>query len=180
MEVDFDDIRDEEAFWLYFLAVSFPLAFDEGDEMTLGEFIEENCECDSEWVDEFVGFDEETFDEEDGHSDDPASVAVQTSGGEYVIQYHPGDVVYLKDGKQIASTGAHYDLHKLSFAKFVQYAEELGDPEKALLLLPIVFIGEDDADKAAEYIGGLMEELPLEEEDCELITPMIVQGLIKT
>lgn len=64
---------------------------------------------DTDRVDEFMG-----FDEEDGLSDDPASLSVQT-----------------------ACTGPHYAVHKPDFAKFVQYAEEMNDPQKALLLLPI-------------------------------------------
>lgn len=176
--VEFEQVAGNPYFWLYYLSVCFPLAFDEEEEMTLADFIYENYDCDGEaaaWVDAFVQFSEEIMQAHDGHAEDPTTVVVKAAAEEYAVQFHPGDTIFFRNGQEIGSTGPNYDVQKLSFSAFVRLYQAIGFA--SALVLPMVCVKEAESEQAAVLIRSLLSRMQLEEEHLDLVTDMIVAGL---
>ena len=174
--IAFEEIKNNPFFWLYFLSTGFPLAVDAEEDIDLSDFMMENYACDtaeSEWLHSFLQCTDNILNENDGYIDNPTSMIID----EYTIQYHPGDTLYLHKGKIIASTGAHYDIHQLDFPHFQAITEKLDDFQKALLLLPIVFIKPSEQNSAEELIRKLLLNLPVKPEHHHKITDMILEGI---
>ncbi|MBR1555625.1 MAG: immunity protein 19, partial [Oscillospiraceae bacterium] len=172
------EIENNPDFWLYFLSVSFPLAYDETEDIALADFIYENyvCESDaSEWVSEFVQYSENIMQTNDGYAENPTSVRITANQDEYIIQYHAGDTLYFKNQKEIASTGAHYDIHKIAFEDFIKINRECG--LISALLLPIVWLDESEINDADALIQIFLDKIPVKEEHRSQITDMIIEGL---
>lgn len=178
--VSFDEIKGNEYFWLYFLSTAFPLAIDTEEDIGLSDFIYENYDCvssASDWVDSFVQYTDGIMEENDGYADDPTSVVISAGNEEYIIQYHPGDTLYLYNGKVIASTGPHYDINKLDFQLFRSITEKIDDFQKAILLLPIVSVKESEEKSAKELINKFILKLPINPEHHDKIIDMIIEGI---
>ncbi len=178
--VEFDEIKNNEFFWLYFLSTAFPLAIDIKEDITLSNFIYENYDCvstASDWVDSFVQYTDSIMKENDGYVDNPTSIVLSVENEEYIVQYHPGDTLYLHNGKTIASTGPHYDIHKLDFQLFQSITDKIDDSQKTILILPIVSINESEEKEAKELIYKLILKLPVKSNHCDKIVNMIIEGL---
>lgn len=178
--VEFDEIKSNEFFWLYFFSTAFPLAIDTKEDVCLSDFIYENYDCvsaASEWVDSFVQYTDGVMEENDGYTDNPTSVVLSVENEEYIVQYHPGDTLYLQNGRTIASTGPHYDIHKLDFQLFQSITEKIDDFQKTLLILPIVSIKKSEEKVAKELIYKLILKLPVKSDHHNKIVDMIIEGL---
>lgn len=178
--VEFDEIRSNAYFWLYFLATAFPLAMDTEEDTDLSDFIYEYYEQTSdasEWIDAFVQYTDGIMEENDGYADDPTSVVLAVENEEYIIQYHPGDTVYLRNRETFASTGPHYDIHKLDFQQFQAITKTIDDFQKAVLLLPVVYIKESEVQEAEALICQLLLKMPVRPEHRSRITDMIIEGI---
>jgi len=178
--VAFDEIRDNEYFWLYFLSTAFPLAMDVAEDINLNEFIDNNYDCEtdaSEWVDSFVQYTEEVMDDGDGYVDEPNAISVSVENEEYIIEYHPGDTLYFQNGKLIASTGPEYEVHVITFEHFRHLTEKIDDFFKAILILPLVYVEQSEEAAAKELVNKLIEELPIYSWHRSLIADMIIEGL---
>ena len=178
--IKFEDIKDNNYFWLYYLSTSFPLAIDAKEDVSLSEYIYENYDCvtsASEWVNSFVQYTDNIIEENDGYVENPTSIIFSVDNEEYTIQYHPGDTLYLYNGSLIASTGPHYDIHKISFQLLQSITNKIDDVQKALLILPIVYINQFEEEKSKNLIHKLIVELPINSEHYDKITDMIVEGL---
>lgn len=178
--VEFNDIKNNEFFWLYFLSTSFPLAIDIKEDIDLSDFIYENYDCvsaTSEWIDSFVQYTDGIMEENDGYADNPTSIVLSVENEEYIVQYHPGDTLYLQNGRTIASTGPHYDIHKLDYQLFQSITERIDDFQKAILILPIVSIKSSEEKVAKELISQLIQKLPVKSTHHNKIVEMIIEGL---
>lgn len=178
--VDFNEIKDNECFWLYFFSTAFPLALDADEDISLSEFIYENYDCiseASEWVDSFVQYTDGIMEENGGYAENPTSVVLKAENDEFVIQYHPGDTLYFQNGDAIGSTGPHYDIHKLDFQMFQSVTEKTDDFQKAILILPIVSVRKSEARAAKELISELIMKLPVRPEHRTKIIGMILEGI---
>ena len=176
--INFKEIENNPDFWLYFLSVSFPLAYDETEDIALADFIYENYICGSdasEWVSEFVQYSEHIMQMNDGYAENPTSVMITANQEEYIIQYHPGDTLYFKNQKEIASTGAHYDIHKIAFEDFIKINQECGFI--SILLLPIVRLDESEIPDADALIQAFLAKMPVREEHRIQLSDMIIEGL---
>ena len=177
--IEFDEIQNNIHFWLYFLSVTFPLAVNPQNDTDLSDFISENYDCNSasEWVNSFLFPDENPYDDNDGYSDNPVTVAVKADNQEYTVQFHQGDTLFLLNEKLIASTGSHYDIHKISFQNFIHLTEKIQNPKKSLLILPIAYINECDVKSAEKFVSGLISELNINLPHINIISEMIIEGL---
>lgn len=175
--IDFKEIENCSYFWLYFLSTAFPLAYDEKEDINLAEFIYENYDLEiaNEWIDEFVQYNEDIMQENDGYSENPTAIVIETNGDKYTVQYHPGDTLYFKEDEEISSTGAHYDIHKITFSNFATIKQNCGFI--SVLLLPIVYINETEVDEAFSMIQTFLEKMPVNEEHRNQITNMIIEGI---
>lgn len=175
--VDFKEIKSCSYFWLYFLSTAFPLAYDDEGDIDLAEFIYENYDLEiaNEWIDEFVQYRENIMQESDGYSEEPTAIVIDTNGDKYTVQYHPGDTLYFKGDKKIASTGAHYDIHTITYGDFVAINQKCGFI--SVLLLPIVYINEAEENDAFSMIKTFLQKLPVNVEHRSQITNMIIEGI---
>ena len=79
--VQYDDVKENKDFWRYFFCVNFPCAEDKDSDMSLLEIIEEKYEISKKWQDEFTGFYEGVFDENDGYVNDPSTLKIELKKG---------------------------------------------------------------------------------------------------
>lgn len=178
--IEFDEIKSNEFFWLYFLSTAFPLAINTKEDIDLSDFIYENYGCNpsaSEWIDSFVQYTDGIMEENDGYVDNPTSVVLWIENQEYIVQYHPGDTLYLQNGRIIASTGSHYDIHKFDFQLFQSITERIDDFQKAILILPIISVKKSEEKVAKELIYKLILKLPIKSEHRNKIVDMIIEGV---
>lgn len=178
--IEFDEIKNNKYFWLYFLSTAFPLAIDTKEDIGLSDFIYENYDCVSEasdWVDTFVQYNDSIMEENDGYADNPTSIVISLDDEEYIIQYHPGDTLYLQNGSIIASTGPHFDIHKIGFQLFQSITEKIYDLQKAILILPIVYVKKSEEKSAKELIHKMIQNLPVNHEHQNKIIDMIIEGI---
>lgn len=175
--VEFKEIESSSYFWLYFLSTAFPLAYDETEDINLAEFICENYDLDAagKWVNKFVQYNESIMQYNDGYAENPTAVVIAQNKDIYTIQYHPGDTLYFKGIDEIASTGANYDIHKITFEDFVNINKSCGFI--SVLLLPIVFINESEINDAYSLIQAFLEKMPVKKKHRSKITNMIIEGL---
>lgn len=175
--VEFKEIESSSYFWLYFLSTAFPLAYDETKDIGLTEFIYENYDLDAAgaWIDEFVQYHESIMQDNDGYTENPTAIVIAKDRDTYTVQYHPGDTLYFKGDDVIASTGAHYDIHKITFKDFVTINKSCGFI--SVLLLPIVCINETEINDAYFLIQTFLEKLPVKKKHRRQIINMIIEGL---
>lgn len=177
---DIKHIINNRRFWVYFLSVAFPLAFDEEDDH-LQELICERYDVaeDSEnmkWYRNFVQYYDNVFDENDGYIDDPTSVVITAEKDRYIIQFHPGDILYFLNGKQIGCTGPHYKVHQISLPALTKAFEAADEPASTALLLPMLFIRDSEISAAKELLGKMLKAVPLERELLDTAISLIING----
>jgi hypothetical protein len=177
--ISFYEIRHNRYFWLYFLSVCFPLDMDENQEIPLCDYIYENFDCGGEadaWVNKFVQFSEEIMEKHDGYAENPTAVQFSIGDGTFTVQFHPGDTVFYHNDKVVGSTGGHYRIHNLSFAGFQNFAARLSDSNLAILMLPLIYVTEQESDAARAVIETLLIQTALPEQERKRIADMILRG----
>ena len=178
--VSFDELRHNRYFWLYFLSVCFPLAMDEEENMPLSDYICEQYDCTGEaavWVDRFVQFSEEIMQKNGGYADNPTAVQFPLGNDIFTVQFHPGDTVFFMNNNQVCSTGGDYQVHRLNFAGLNYYAALPEVSGKAVLLLPMVYVTEEEKPAALVLIRRLLADAPFSPAERETIADMILTGL---
>lgn len=162
-----------------FIATSFPTAFDEEADSSLGEIIEENHLADCSWWDDFTGYYEGILEETDGYLENPQTFVYDlTPSKSLKIEFHPGDTVYFINDQKIACTGPHYEIQIFPLADLLEYVKFETRQEIFLLLLPLVSIKEEDAARAVEIVQNILREF-LPPSFREQIANCIIYGLIE-
>ncbi len=169
-------------FWINFIALSFPTAWDETTDLSLSEIIEETVGKEQkklllEWWDHFTHYDKETFNETDGYSNDPTTLVCPLTATQTLkLEFHPGDIVYFINDKQIASTGPHFRIQIFPFTDLAAATEI--DSRIFLLLLPLTTVGtgEREAKQATTLIAKHLSQW-FAPTACKQFATSIVYGL---
>ena len=172
-----DDIINNNSFWIYFLSVNFPYAYDEITDTDISGLLDE-YDYDSKWIDGLTQYSEEIFDENDGYVDNPNTIDLNLNGYDFMIEFHPGDTVYFLDGQEIGSTGGHFILKKIDFQFFSELIRESEDSRIFLLVMPMVSLKNTDIPLARHIIKSALETLDIHEEHVTKITDMITDSLL--
>ncbi|MDE6665523.1 MAG: immunity protein 19 [Ruminococcus sp.] len=180
MKYSFDDVADNNSFWLYFISTQFPHAFDEESDTCLCEFMGEEYnldECD-EWINEFTQYYDGVIDENDGYVDNPNSVNFVLNNHRFIIEFHAGDTLYFLDGDEIGCTGPHFILRTLSFQYFTELLKNVEDVRIYLLVLPMLALEEQNIPYIRQIIKSGLVSLNFQNELTDIITEMIILGLL--
>lgn len=172
-----DDIINNNSFWIYFLSVNFPNAYDEITDTDISELLDE-YDYDSKWIDEFTQYSEEIFYENDGYVDNPNTIDLNLNGHDFRIEFHPGDTVYFLDGQEIGCTGGHFILKKIDFRFFSEITDGIEDIRIFLLVMPMVYVKNTDIPCARNIIKSALETLDIHKEHVIKITDMITDSLL--
>lgn len=176
--VKYDDIKENKDFWRYFFCVNFPCAEDEDSDMSLLEIIEEKYDISKKWQDEFTGFYEGVFDKNDGYVNNPSTLEIELKKGIYLfIEFHPGDTMYFLNDNKIGCTGPEFFIRKISWTDFECYTREL-DCVKKLLLLPMVYVYNDEKEELKKCIFNGLKRLYFEDDDFELFYKAILENCL--
>lgn len=170
-----------KSFWTGFIASSFPTSLDEEIDMGLSELMEENelIDIDIDWWNDFTKYYDGVLEEADGYIDDPEMLVCKLTDTQTLkIEFHPGDIVYYVNDKQIACTGGEYMIQIFPFEDLMKYTEHQKDKHLFLLLLPLVVISEEKVSCAIEIISSVLEEI-LDKSLCNQFAKCIVYGLIE-
>ncbi|MDE5557004.1 MAG: immunity protein 19 [Ruminococcus sp.] len=172
-----DEIINNNSFWIYFLSVNFPNAYDEITDTDISELLDE-YNYDNKWIDEFIQYSEEIFGENDGYVDNPNTIDLNLNGHDFRIEFHPGDTVYFFDGQEIGCTGGHFILKKIDFQLFSELTYGIEDIRMFLLVMPMVSLNNADIPRARHIVKSALETLDLHKEHIIKITDMIIKSLL--
>lgn len=178
MKYSFDEVMSNNSFWLYFVSTQFPNAFDDVDDISLGEFISENYEPDDKWIDDFTQYYDGIMDENDGYIDNPNSINLILNNHDFKIEFHAGDTLYFLDGIQIGCTGSHFILGTLSFQDFTGLLKNVEDVRIYLLVLPMLALEKQNIPYINEIIKFSLSSVGFCKEHTEIIAKMIADGLL--
>lgn len=172
-----NEIMNNNSFWIYFLSVNFPNAYDEITDTDISELLDE-YDYDNKWIDEFTQYSEEIFDENDGYIDNPNTIDLNLNGHDFSIEFHSGDTVYFLDGQEIGCTGGHFILKKIDFQLFSELTYGIKDKRLFLLVMPMVSLKNADIPCASNIVKSALEILDLHKEHIIKITNMIIDSLL--
>ena len=121
------------------------------------------------------------FDEEDGYIENPRKLSVRLKNDNLLeIEFHPGDTVFYLNKENIGCTGPHFYIHKISLAQLKELVLDTDfAEEKFFLLLPMVFIEENEIEEMTSIISQYLVKLPFKAEDHEIITMCITSDIKK-
>lgn len=163
--VDFDAVKNQQQFWLYFLGTNFPNGYVEETDESLSEFIEYRYDIDMEWPNNFTGYYEGVLDSSDGYVENPTTLKIELSTKNTLfIEFHPGDTIYFIDDDEIGCTGPEYFIHKINWKEFCVYTKALDSKEK-LLLIPMLGIGNGEQEQLKKEVCNGLELLPINDMD---------------
>jgi len=166
-------------FWQSFILLSFPTSLDEDADMGLSELAEESemLDINIDWWDDFTKYSDGVLEEADGYVDDPEMLICKLTDTQTLkIEFHPGDIVYYINDKQIACTGGEYKIQIFPFAELLKYLDIQKDNRLFLLLLPLVTIGKEEVPSATEIVSSALENV-FDKSLCNQFAKCIVYGL---
>ena len=172
-----EDIMNNNSFWIYFLSTNFPNAYDEITDTDISELLDEYT-YDNEWIDKFTQYSEEIFYENDGYVDNPNTIKLNLNGHDFRIEFHAGDTIYFLDGQETGCTGGHFTLKKIDFRFFSELTAGIEDIRISLLVMPMVFLKNEDILHARNIINSALEILDLKKMHIIKITDMIINSLL--
>lgn len=176
--VEFKVVKNKIDFWLYFLTNNFPEALDEQTDMTIADMILDKYYLEEEWINQFTKYYDGVFEDNDGYIDTPNTIQIDLSTEKGLfIEFHPGDTIYFIDTEQIGATGSHYAIKKISWKKFIQYTNDLEVLEK-LLLLPMVYIKEQQIVELKSFLLEAMNKIAIEKEEQLGICNAIIENCL--
>lgn len=147
-----DDI-DCLNFWINYFGCCYPNGYDESNGSSVSNLMEELYTKEvGNWWDQFTGYYEGVLDENDGYLDNPTTLEALLSNKILKIEFHPGDILYFIDDEQIGSTGPHYKLRTIPYKEVAKLLSLKNGRQLFLLLLPLVFIEEEDIQFVREKI----------------------------
>lgn len=157
--INYESIQDEPNFWLWFLAMHFLDSWNKQTDQTLFELLWDSYEINEEWCNQFTGYYEGIFEENDGYSDNPTSLQLELSNGVlYVIEFHPGESVFYFGGEEIGCIGPHTKIQKIAWKDFAEYTKLLDNRQK-ILLLPILAITSREQNELEQLVVNGLNSL---------------------
>ena len=169
---------DNLSFWINYFGCSYLNLYDEEEEASVSELMEELCtEAVCEWWEKFTGWYDGVLDESDGYLDDPAFLeAPLTQGRTLKIEFHPGDTLYYVNGEEIGSTGPHWKLGTVPYKELEKLLPLEQGWQLFLLLLPLASLERKEAPAAQQVIKVQMMHC-FGADLCESVSKCIVSGL---
>lgn len=177
IKIDEVDFTNQE-FWSFYFHVNFPNGYDEETEMTMGEMVEEIIPINIEWVNSFTQYYDGVFDERDGYLDDPTTLKASLNCTEVLkIEFHPGDVIFFIDEKEIGCTGPHHITQSYPYKKLEQLLDDSKGALLFLLLLPMAIVETAYLDTACQTIERLLHNI-FPANSCNSLAQCIVHSLM--
>ncbi|SHJ43315.1 Immunity protein 19 [Clostridium cavendishii DSM 21758] len=176
-----DDLFNEcETFWPFFFSKCYPNGYFEKEDIELAEYIRGKYCLPIEWVDDFTKYYAGVFDEEDGYVKNPRKVIVDFANNNLLeIEFHPGDTIFYLNKENIGCTGPHFELHKISWNELKKLLLNVEYKEfKLFMILPMVFIQDNEIDEVFKVITECLTKLPFKSEDYTIISKCIVENII--
>ena len=179
MEIFLKDLNfQNKDFWAYQIATQYSMGCEEYD-TDMSEIMSELLDVNIQWMDDFTQFYDGVFEDNDGYLDNPTFVTLKTSANDiYKIEYHPGDTLYFKNNKKIASTGPHFTSHSLPFNVIEQFLNLENGRVIFLLLLPISTVSDNDKSTAYPLIYQILLSIGIPEDYATKITHCIFEQII--
>lgn len=172
---------DNLNFWTSYFGCSYPNSYDEEEDTSVSELMYELYTEEIEsWWNKFTGYYDGVMDESDGYLDDPTTLeALLMSDKVLKIEFHPGDIFYFVNEKQIGSTGPHWMLQTVSYEDVKQLLTLENGRQLFLLLLPLAVIKQEEITTARKEIEAQMRNY-FPENLCERVSGCIVTGLTES
>ncbi len=168
-------------FWSMFFSKCYPNGYYEEKDIELSEYIRTKYNLSIDWVDEFTKYYDGVFDDNDGYVNNPRKLRVELNGENLLeIEFHPGDTVFYINGENIGCTGPHFYIHKISWKNMLDLVQKLRNVEEVFfLLLPMVYVEENEINEVLNSISCNLHKLPFELEDYEIIKKCIINNIRK-
>lgn len=174
--LEYSQLFENSDFCAWFLMMNFPEGIDHESDCALSEMISENRTFNPECFDLLTGYDEDTFDANDGYTDSPGTVMLALSGGEeFFVEFHPGDTVYYLGDKRIGCTGPDYVIRKIPFERFCEYTKDMDERQK-LLMLPMVGVRESEKDGFVQMLRSVLSVFNLGACDVQTVCACIYEN----
>lgn len=172
---------DNLNFWTSYFGCSYPNSYDEEEDTSISELMYELYTEEIEsWWNKFTGYYDGVMDESDGYLDDPTTLeALLTPDKVLKIEFHPGDILYFVNEKQIGSTGPHWMLQTVPYEEVKQLLTLENERQLFLLLLPLAVIKQEEITAARKEIEAQMRNY-FPENLCERVSGCIVTGLTES
>lgn len=176
-KIEFESVRNNRYFWLYYISTAFPNAYDEETEVSLSELIYEEYDTHDaqEWSNNFVQY----IDEDMEYIDTPNTIELSLNGNNFRTEFQPFETVYYLNDKEIGNTGGHFKLHTLSWKNFNNMITGADDMLILLMILPMLALEESEISQVRKIIRDGISLLDFRSEHIEKITDMIISGLLK-
>ena len=169
-------VTSKENFMIWFIMNCFPEGIDEESDMTVYDVIEDNYSFDSEWFDHLTNYYDGVFEENDGYTDNPNSLKVNLNNhNELLVEFHPGDIIFFLNNKEIGCTGPNYEIKAIPFDEYIELTKNL-DYYKQLFLLPMASVEEEEKAKFREIIMPIISKCGVEKSDEKIIVEIIVDN----
>lgn len=168
---------ENKNFWNAFFSVSYPNGYDEEQDLSVSDITSEFVDMD--WWDDFTGYDEVVFEENDGYLDEPVTIVTNMdSSREITVVFHPGDILYFVNGENVGSTGPHWKLQIFSFDEVEQVLANENGEILFWLLLPLAKIAVNDVEEVVRKLEKMLESL-FETAVCKDIARCLVNQLVE-
>lgn len=163
--IEFDELKNSNDFWQFFIRTNFPTTLNEADE-TIWDVMDKNGYCfNSKWVNEFTKKYDGVFEINDGYLDNPTAIQIDMNNNTILtIEFHPGDNIYFINECEIGSTGPSYSLKKISWNEYCEYTRNL-DYKNSFLLLPMVYIKDTETTALRAHIVKIFETLKINNQE---------------
>lgn len=176
--VDIKVIENSKDIFSWFLMNGFPEGLDEENDMALVEIIEEEFIIDTKTVDEFTGYYDGIFDDNDGYVESPKAVEIVLNDSRRLyIDFHPGVIEYYIESNKLGELGPHYDIHKLSYGQYKDLLRDCSPIEK-IMLLPMIFITQDDVEDVISLVAEFLPNYEINGDICNRIYSCIISNCL--
>lgn len=175
--IEIKDI-DNKNFWISFFSVSYPNSYDEKTNETAADILRKiRNESVSEWWDEFTGYNKGILLRSGGYLEDAATFETYLNEDEFLsIEFHPGNILYFINGREIGRTGRHWELQVFPYKKVKKVLDQENGDGVFFLLLPLAVLKKEEVEEAECKIRELLPRY-VPEELCDRLAKCIVNGL---
>lgn len=163
--------RDNNNFWLYYMASEFCWAVDDDAEMMFSDWLVERNDFPSDkWYHDFTGADKEPW--------DGTTLGLKLNDNiTLAIEFHANGTVYFLNDTYIGETGGHPYLSIFRWQEVKAITE--GKDYSAFLMLPLVVGKKSEEEEIGVYIKKILCALTfIDDKDVEYITTCLLTHII--
>lgn len=177
--VSIEDI-DNLNFWICYTGGSYPNSYEDEEEVSISELMQEYYTEEVEiWWNRFTGYYEGVLDESDGYLEEPTTLEMPLAQDKILkIEFHPGDILYFINDREIGSTGPHWKLQTIPYREAKQLLALEYGRQLFLLLLPLTVIRKGEEADVFEEIRRQMSSY-FSENLCERAARYTITGLME-